>query len=251
MAWAISFWQPMASIDTKAPSNSNILSSLGIAVISLDLSSTATCPKVREFAPTQALTKWRHAPFRPRLPRSALPSIWTCLTPKWAHRALIQEVKQSWKTLGARWQKMSRKVSWEGMPWGRVNPRERSQTSLVRPKAARSSKLLAPDSRAHKAMVRMSPNTWVMKRRSRGSATAAKWWRMSRRGGALIGLPLGLGAYSREDREGAMQGQPEKWLAAGETTFPKNTLTYAQIRALFCLRKPWVVHGPIAKKRSC
>ena len=64
MAWAMSFWQPMASIDTNAPSSSNSLSSLGMAVISLDLSSTATCPKVRELAPTQALTRCRQVPSR-------------------------------------------------------------------------------------------------------------------------------------------------------------------------------------------
>src|SRR3954454_14693773 len=78
----MSFWQPRASIDTNAPCSSNSLSSLGIAVISLELSSTVTCPRVKEVAPTQALTRYRQVPSRPRLPRSALPSIGTCWTPK-------------------------------------------------------------------------------------------------------------------------------------------------------------------------
>src|SRR5205807_5659050 len=100
---------------------------------------------------------------------------------------LIQAVKQSWKAAGARWRNRSRKVSWEGIPWGRRRPSARSQASLERPKAARSSKLLAPDRVAHKAMVRRSPNGWVTKRGARGSCTAAKGWRISSRSITHIG----------------------------------------------------------------
>jgi hypothetical protein len=50
---APSFWQPIAAIVTKAPDRSSNSSRRGSAVISFDLSSTATWPK---------LTGWR----RPR-----------------------------------------------------------------------------------------------------------------------------------------------------------------------------------------
>ena len=38
-------------------------------------------------------------------------------------------------------------------------------------------------------MVSRSPSKWVVKRGSRGSWTAAKWWTISRRGVTLIGVP--------------------------------------------------------------
>ena len=51
---AMSFRQPMASMVTTAPLRSSIASKSGMAVISLDLASVATCPKVKWFTTAQA-----------------------------------------------------------------------------------------------------------------------------------------------------------------------------------------------------
>ena len=51
---AISFWQLMASSVTVAPLSSN---SSGTAVISFDLASAATCPKVSRTSLAEALTR--------------------------------------------------------------------------------------------------------------------------------------------------------------------------------------------------
>src|SRR5512144_2491087 len=76
---AISFWQPIASIVASAPARSSNSSSRGMAVISFDLSSTATWPRVTWLAPAQALTRCSGASPRPRRPRrrAFLPSIGT------------------------------------------------------------------------------------------------------------------------------------------------------------------------------
>src|SRR6478609_7469588 len=58
MSAAISFWQPMASMVTTAPFRSSSSSNSGMAVISSDLASVATCPKVKWFSTDQALTTW-------------------------------------------------------------------------------------------------------------------------------------------------------------------------------------------------
>jgi hypothetical protein len=66
-----------------------------MAVIWLDLSSTATWARVRVFAPAQAPTRSRQVPFNRRLPRRALPSIWRYSMPSRSRTALIQLVKRS------------------------------------------------------------------------------------------------------------------------------------------------------------
>src|SRR5512135_488655 len=70
MSAAISFWHPMASIVTTAPFRSNSSSNSGMALISLDLASVATCPKVKRFSTAQALTTCRAE--RPTVRRAAL-----------------------------------------------------------------------------------------------------------------------------------------------------------------------------------
>src|SRR4051812_31448315 len=47
MAWAILVWQPMASRVTRAPVRARRSSSSGMAVISFDLASVASCPSTR------------------------------------------------------------------------------------------------------------------------------------------------------------------------------------------------------------
>lgn len=54
-------WQPMASIVTMAPVVSRRSSSLGMAVISLDLASTLTWSGTKLFWCAKALTRWMAA----------------------------------------------------------------------------------------------------------------------------------------------------------------------------------------------
>src|SRR5271165_4362112 len=55
---AMSRWHPIASIVTIAPSISNIVRSLGIAMISLDFSATLTCPSTTRWPAAKADTMW-------------------------------------------------------------------------------------------------------------------------------------------------------------------------------------------------
>ena len=132
MSAAISFWQPMASMVTTAPLRSSSSSNSGMAVISLDLASVATCPKVRRFSTAQALTTCRaeRPTVRRAEPRWALPSmaigvssggsVAIGVNPLRAISAVIQEEKHFWKASGSSRQKTRRKVSCEGMPPGKV-----------------------------------------------------------------------------------------------------------------------------------
>src|SRR5215471_1962873 len=51
-------WQPMASMETIAPSITNMPRSAGIATISLDFSATLTCPSTRRWRAAKAETMW-------------------------------------------------------------------------------------------------------------------------------------------------------------------------------------------------
>src|SRR3989304_3744500 len=84
---------------TVAPEISRIFSNLGIAVISLLLSSTATCPSDRHASSAHALTRCS-ADFRLALSRdrrSVLPSMFTTSPAKSSQRSFIQP-----ETLGER-----------------------------------------------------------------------------------------------------------------------------------------------------
>ena len=78
----MAFWQPMASMVTKAPLTSSRSSRAGMAVISLDLASTATWPSDRFCAVAQALTRCNGPSFAEPEPRRVLPSMATCLIRK-------------------------------------------------------------------------------------------------------------------------------------------------------------------------
>ncbi len=59
ISWlAISFWQPMASMVTMAPSRLSMASSLGMATISFDFSSTLVCPSTKRCRAAKAETMW-------------------------------------------------------------------------------------------------------------------------------------------------------------------------------------------------
>jgi hypothetical protein len=55
---AIAFWVPIASIVMIAPWMSTSLKSSGMAVISFDFSSQATCPSDSPYSLAQTLTEW-------------------------------------------------------------------------------------------------------------------------------------------------------------------------------------------------
>ena len=76
ICWAISFWQPIASSVTVAPLSSSSSNNSGMAVISLDFASTATCPKVSRVSLAQALTRCKGERPAARVdePRRVLPS---------------------------------------------------------------------------------------------------------------------------------------------------------------------------------
>src|SRR5664279_665848 len=71
-------WQPIASMVTTVPLSSSASSSFGMAVISLDLSSTLRCASTRLLALAQAETMCTRV-FLPasRVPHNALPSMAT------------------------------------------------------------------------------------------------------------------------------------------------------------------------------
>ncbi len=110
----------MASIVTIAPVNSRISSNLGMAVISLLLSSTGISPKTRRFSAAQALTRcnagrsWAESKER----RRVLPSIGTICPRVISWRARTQATKQSWNLRASRSWRAREKVSWDGMPLG-------------------------------------------------------------------------------------------------------------------------------------
>src|SRR4051812_12956814 len=61
MVWAMSRWQPIASMVTTAPSMAIRSSSFGMATISLDFSATLTCPSTRRWRAAKAETMWMGA----------------------------------------------------------------------------------------------------------------------------------------------------------------------------------------------
>ncbi len=117
---AIPFWQPMASMVTMHPARSSSCSSLGMAVISLDFSSTLAWPSTKPLAEAHTLTMWMACLPRVRswerrtvLPSMATTSPWVTWATAWTH-----SMKQRWNWSGSNRAKTSPKVSWEGMPLG-------------------------------------------------------------------------------------------------------------------------------------
>ena len=115
-------------------------------MISLDLSSTATWPRVTWLAPAQALTRCRApapthgaaAAYRLAVDRDETLDP----TPESA-KAAIQSEKLRWNASGSSRQKTRRKVSCEGMPLGRRKC-SASQSRLAWPYAPRRSRTRLP-----------------------------------------------------------------------------------------------------------
>ena len=186
-------WQPMASMVTVQPTRSSSLSSAGIAVISLDLPSTASWPSTSPDSAAQARTRCSAA--RPvtssREPRAVLPSRARSrgAPGRSGATAVAQARKQRPNAAGSSRAKTRPKVSWLGMPRGRAR-KVRSQGSLARPNAATATQLSAPHSTAHSAMVRISSSRWALVRATRGSGSAAKCRVMLVSAGSAMPPPL-------------------------------------------------------------
>src|SRR3954453_20102278 len=123
----------MASAVTTTPERLSILSNCGTAVISLDLSPTATCPSTRRCSAAQAETRCSgEAPAaRSKERRRVLPS--SATTPgqpsaKWRMNAR----KQAWNCAGSSSRNTRENVSWLGMPCRSVGTSSR-KVGLARP----------------------------------------------------------------------------------------------------------------------
>lgn len=94
----IAVWQPIASIVTIHPFNSNTISSLGMAVISLHFSAVLTCPNTMLFVSAQALTMCM-ADFAlfPRESRIVLPSM-LLISPSVSSATLFTHAKNRFQT---------------------------------------------------------------------------------------------------------------------------------------------------------
>ena len=112
----MSVWHPIASIDTSAPRMSSVGSSRGIAVISLLLSCTLTCPSTRWRLADHALTMYCTLPSPSAEPRSALPSTATWSSSTRRHTASVHSRKTLPKCFGSTRPSTRRKVSWLGTP---------------------------------------------------------------------------------------------------------------------------------------
>src|SRR5437764_512601 len=133
---AIASWAPIASIVTMPPRTSIFFRSSGIAVISLDFSAQACCPRARPYSPAQAVTtcKGPRSSLASWLRRAVLPSM--AMIGRSTHvsatassrRRAIQALKAASKASG--WMIIStrRKTSLPGVPWGRSRRPTRSSS---------------------------------------------------------------------------------------------------------------------------
>ena len=114
-------WQPIASMVITVPLNARASSSFGMAVISLDFSSTLRCASTRLLPSAQAETIGTMACLPvARVPHKALPSIAT--TEPAVNLAIepTQATKPFSNSSGSSAANTRLKVSCEGMPAGRL-----------------------------------------------------------------------------------------------------------------------------------
>jgi len=117
----MAFWQPMASMVTKAPLRSSNSSKAGMAVISLDFASTATCPSgpVLRRGPGAHQVEWSELR-RPRAAPGFLPVDWRCLIRKAELTACTQSRKQPGNACGLSRSEDALNVSVRGQSHGAV-----------------------------------------------------------------------------------------------------------------------------------
>jgi hypothetical protein len=148
-----------------------------MAVIALDFSAQATCPRDNPYSLAQTLTQCS-APrpfFRSWLRRAVLPSMAktgrsTPVAAAAASRSAVSQVtKQAWKAVGGSVMRTRRKTSLLGTPCGRSRRRVR-RSCLVAAQAAMAVGPPAPASTARKAMTRTLGRGWRRLTVERGSS---------------------------------------------------------------------------------
>jgi len=117
----------MASMETKAPFRSNRSRSAGMAMISLDFSSTASCPRTRRELVAKAETRCSggRPALRSWLRRDVLPSMATRSACCGQHSA-TQARKQAENRSGSTRFNSVRSQSTQGMPWWKSEKRRRN-----------------------------------------------------------------------------------------------------------------------------
>ena len=135
---AMARWQPIASVVTTQPSSESISSSFGMAVISLDPSSTATWPKTSRAPQAQAETRCKDeaSVARSYERRSVSPSTATMPCAASAKRCMKRE-KHASNRAGSSRRNTRPNVSWLGTP-RRSGRKRRRNPSLARPNTAMS-----------------------------------------------------------------------------------------------------------------
>ena len=161
-------------------------------MISLDLASTATWPRLRCACVAQTLTRCNGPSPCAGLPecRKVLPSMATWPSPSARAQPCSQRNRQLCRPAGARAAKTRSKVLREGMPWGR-DRKVCSQSRRWRPKATTWGQSAAPASTAHKAMATMSSSRCFFGRRLvRGSRRVAKQRQIERARSSMTSLQV-------------------------------------------------------------
>src|ERR1700733_3212964 len=165
----------MASMVTKAPLRSKSFKSSGIALISFDLPSTATSPKLNWAWLAQALTMCSGFFLAVAEPRRVLPSMARWLRPTRSDTSCSQAMQQRLKTAGSSLAKTRSKVSCEGMPLDNFKKRLNQPIRL----AAKSTMSVQPSQLAmtpHRAMATISNKQCSVRPRTRGSLRVAKYF---------------------------------------------------------------------------
>ena len=170
---AMARWQPIASVVTTQPSSESISSSFGMAVISLDPSSTATWPKTSRAPQAQAETRCKDeaSVARSYERRSVLPSTATTPCAASAKRCMKRE-KHASNRAGSSRRNTRLNVSWLGTP-RRSGRKRRRNPSLARPNTAMSEQSSAPHSMAQNAITRIACRS-CRALSSRGSSSSEK-----------------------------------------------------------------------------
>ena len=172
MAWAVAFWQCIASAVTVQPSSASSAKISGGAVISLP--STLRWPSTSRCAQLQALIRWSgpQPARRSNERRAVLPSTATTCSIR-AAKAATKRPKQASNPAGSSSRNRRENVSWLGMPPGSARKR-RKNGSFARPNAAMSTQLSAPHHVAPSAISRISSRSCRCALPVRGSARSAK-----------------------------------------------------------------------------
>src|ERR1019366_4409489 len=167
----------MASMVTTVPVNSSAFSSLGMAVISLDFSSTLRCASTRPLPSAQDETMWTRV-FLPvsRVPHNAFPSMATTSPAVSLAIDETQATKPFSISSGSSAAKTRLNVSCDGIPDGSVK-NVFNHSKLSSPYSAMSFQLSAPFSTAAIEIRRISSSKCSRFRSTRGSRNSAKYLR--------------------------------------------------------------------------